>query len=128
MNNSTIQKEKRTSLSLVVRERRSTNEELELPAEHSVVLFVVVAVAVADARGNASDAGRLLGGLKAPVSLLGLMSSDGAVSKEHGGGTARRGRPRGELDDTTAEFFIFSLGLACASGRGRSRGPVKKSL
>ena len=65
---------------------------------------------VADARGGvprqmSRDAGRLRGGLNAPVSLLGLMSS---VSKEHGGGTARRGRPEEEVP-AWMEFFIFCV-------------------
>ena len=59
-----------TSLSLDVRERRSTNdEEVALPeAEHSLVTVVV-------GRGMSREAGREPRGENAPVSLLGLMSS-----------------------------------------------------
>lgn len=122
-----------TSLSLDVRERRSTNdEEVALPeAEHSLVTVVV-------GRGMSREAGREPRGENAPVSLLGLMSSGAPLPSlnKHGGGTEMRGSewiPRGEPEDSGgAVFFIgcvfFSARAARGQQRKRKKGPERKGV
>lgn len=110
-----------TSVSLVVRERRRSTKDED---EHSLVVVVV-------GRGRSRDAGLPPLGDSAPVNRRGLISM--LPSKEHGGGTVRRGSewvPRGEPEESGALFFIafFFFGSPAArkrNGNGKEGPPFE---
>lgn len=111
-----------TSVSLVVRERRRSTKDED---EHNECSLVVVVVG----RGRSRDAGLPPLGDSAPVNRRGLISM--LPSKEHGGGTARRGSewvPRGEPEESGALFFITFFFLRKSSSaearRKRKRRPA----
>lgn len=88
----------------MVRERRPIDEEDALLVESLLVVVVVVIVE----EGRSSDF-RVPLGESAPVSLLGLMSSGTSFANEQGGGTTRRGRERGEPEDSGAALFFIAF-------------------
>ena len=113
-------KKKLTSFSLVVRERRPTDDEDALPAEHSMFVESLLVVVVVS-RGRSREV-RIPLGDSAPVSLLGLIRT-GALSNVHDRGTTRRGsepNPRGEPEDRGAPLVFM---LAFFFGPQRERLP-----